>query len=281
MTKFNIEGCVLMINRPYKILIVEDNTSQAEALKTCINKDDKFNIIGVTNSAPKAIEIIKNALPDAIVVDILLREGTGLQILEWLNHPETKLDIYPFKLVVTNLTSEKTHSILATKLADFPMRKDMINYSPEQVLNHLRIFSSEFDCNKMPKAAAVESNLEKELQLREAVKTELDNYYLGPHKHVKEYLIDAICMVIELPRGKKALLSKEIFPAVARKHNISTWRSVDQSITRMVNTAFEKTSLEDLRRLYKPGVDVYRGAPTNKEFILYTADKLINQYNIS
>ena len=261
------------VNRRYKVLIVEDDETYASELQVCLNRTQDFGVIAVTDSADRAFEYIKTGLPDVIVVDLQLREGDGLELMSRVRDPGEKLPMQPYILVTTNVTSNRTISKINNGLADFVYLKQMVGYSPEHILKHLRLMADEFDCNKEPAPQPSESPLEKEERIRSRVISELDNYYINHGTAAKDFLIEAICMVLALPENEKPLVTKRIFPAIGKKYS-KDWHAVDMGITRLIQSAFTKTAEKDLERIYKPYVDIGRGAPSNKEFIIYIANKI-------
>ncbi len=65
-----------------KVVLVEDSALLRERLVQTIASIDGISLVGYAETAPDAIELIKERQPDAIVLDIRLRQGTGLQVLQ-------------------------------------------------------------------------------------------------------------------------------------------------------------------------------------------------------
>lgn len=261
-----------MVDRSYKVLIVEDDPIYAEPLQTCLNKAEDFTVIGVTDSAEKAYKLVKSGLPDAMIVDLQLEEGDGLDLLTRIRDPKENLPVQPYILVVTTFNSDSTMLKLSGGLADFVYKKRMTGYKPEVVLNHLRIMSDQFYCNRKPEVQSIDSSLEKEALIRARVDRELDNYYINEGSDAKKYLTEIICEAILIPKYEKLEIGK-LYAKVGKMFS-KTSHNIDVAISRLLNAAFLKTAQDDLERLYTPYVDIGRGAPKNKEFINFTANKI-------
>lgn len=63
-----------------KILLVEDSIDLSEAVKIRLT-EDKLNVF-VAKTANDAIKFFKKESPDLIILDILLEEGNGLDVLK-------------------------------------------------------------------------------------------------------------------------------------------------------------------------------------------------------
>ena len=59
------------------ILLVEDDVQACEELKTCIASTEGMRLIGITNNAESAQEVVLSQLPDMILLDLELHEGGG------------------------------------------------------------------------------------------------------------------------------------------------------------------------------------------------------------
>ncbi len=70
-----------------KLLIIEDDLAASEALTRIIsNHFIDIEIIGVSESVGKAIEIINSLHPDTVLMDIQLSDGNSFEILERIQH---------------------------------------------------------------------------------------------------------------------------------------------------------------------------------------------------
>ena len=263
--------------KPYKILILEDDPRYSEPLKAQILQDDRFTLLGVTDSAEMAYKQIKTSLPDVVIVDLELSEGDGIELLDCLQAAGESLPLMPYLLVTTAFASESIAARLSAGLADYMFRKQNQSYSPEKVLKHLHIMSSQFQRNKRPSAKLISSSMETEKLMRTRIESELEQYYMSQSTQAKDYLAECIYQVMNLSPFEKVEIGK-FYVSVGQVYKKES-RNVDMAIRRLLSTAFLQTSPDDLERLYKPYVDIDRGAPRNKDFITYTANKIKKELN--
>ena len=74
----------------YKIIMIDDEKDICELTKLILEKTGKFEVMFSTE-ARKGIELAKTILPDLILIDIVLPDMNGAEIMEHLsNDPATK-----------------------------------------------------------------------------------------------------------------------------------------------------------------------------------------------
>ena len=258
--------------RRYKVLIVEDNPKYSKPLQTQINQDENFAVLGVTDSVKDAYKLIKTGLPDVVIVDLQLAEGDGFDLLNQIRAGKESLPVWPYVLVTTQFDSEIVMEILCDGLVDYVFLKRNASYSPEAVLKHLHLASKHFYRNKKANAQSKDTALEREEMVRGRIRQELNQYYLNQGSQGIDFLVELIYRVMQLPQTQKIQIS-QLYTDVGKLFH-TTPNTIDMSIRRLLNGAFLKTATEDLERLYTPYVDIGRGAPRNKEFIIFVANKI-------
>ena len=88
---------------PLRVYLVEDSQMVFERLQESM-EEDGAKVVGHADGATTAIAEIAALRPDAVVVDIALREGTGLHVLkEIAEFPEADR---PARVVLTNFNRE-------------------------------------------------------------------------------------------------------------------------------------------------------------------------------
>lgn len=82
-----------------RVYVVEDSPLVFERLQESI-EEVGATVVGHADDAPSAVDEIDALRPDAVVVDIALREGTGLHVLKEIDElPEEER---PLRIVLTN-----------------------------------------------------------------------------------------------------------------------------------------------------------------------------------
>ena len=59
------------------VLLVEDDENACEEIRNYIDQLDDIRLVGMTNNANEALELVKYHVPDAIILDLELHLGGG------------------------------------------------------------------------------------------------------------------------------------------------------------------------------------------------------------
>ena len=70
------------MNRRKSILLVDDHPVVRLALRDIIQLTDDLRVFGEAESVKQALARIKKSLPDAVLVDVSLRESNGLNLVK-------------------------------------------------------------------------------------------------------------------------------------------------------------------------------------------------------
>jgi DNA-binding response OmpR family regulator len=78
-----------------KILSVDDSVTIAEHLKDLVNDIDGVTLTAHTFTIDEALGVFKTETPDVVILDLALKEESGLDFLAYLkkNHVDTKVII--------------------------------------------------------------------------------------------------------------------------------------------------------------------------------------------
>jgi DNA-binding NarL/FixJ family response regulator len=84
---------------PYNLLIIEDSDLVVQKLKRLLEPLENISIEGTASDGYSAVKLIKDLNPDYIILDISLKFGHGIKVLEEIS----KFDNMPYVIVLTNL----------------------------------------------------------------------------------------------------------------------------------------------------------------------------------
>lgn len=98
-----------------KVFVVEDSSLLRERLVRTLSGITGVQVSGYADNADEAIQLIKQLNPDAIVLDIRLRQGTGFQVLEAIKVPGKP----PMVIVLTNFAYPQYRKKYMDAGADF------------------------------------------------------------------------------------------------------------------------------------------------------------------
>jgi two-component system response regulator DevR len=76
-----------------RILLVDDHEVVRLGLKALLERHPQFDVVGEASSAREAMEIVNNAHPDVVVMDIRLPGTSGIEVCEEITgrYPEIKV----------------------------------------------------------------------------------------------------------------------------------------------------------------------------------------------
>ena len=256
-----------------EILLVEDDTQACKKFVQCIDETENMVLIGVTNNADKALEYVKEYLPDVVILDLELHlgSGSGLNVLSDIK--TFPLSKSPYFLVTTNNTSPVTYQSARDLGADYIMSKHQENYSEQNVVEFLQILSPSI-LNRRKLAVNIDTLVEtpKFHQKRtiRRISAELDNVGINPKAVGYQYLIDAI----EITMNER---TQNVSKIIAERHN-KTEVSIIRAMQNAIDRAWKTTDIDNLLRYYTVAINSPKGIPTITEFICFYANKLNNEY---
>ncbi|VVE66653.1 chemotaxis protein CheY [Pandoraea pnomenusa] len=85
---------------PLKVLLIEDSAVIRESLSEALGSTGMLQVTGVAETADDAVRTLKEDSFDAVIVDIQLRRGSGMDVLSYLH--QTGLLSQLMAIVLTN-----------------------------------------------------------------------------------------------------------------------------------------------------------------------------------
>jgi len=244
-----------------KVLLIEDEDSHCEEYEKCAEFLPYSVELDVSNGMEMAVKLVKDDDYDVVLLDLELNEsdGDGIAFLQWLRI--AKLKRLPFIIVITNNRSRATHGIVRNLGADYIFLKMKPDYSPRLVFD----FAQNCMTSKPHEERSDDS-------LQNRIYREVEKIGFTLDVSGTDYIICAVETV--LCSGKNSIsLNKDIYPVISKKFKKTDWcvrRAIQTAITR----TWRMTDVETLQENYTSNVDYDTGIPTNKQMILYIADKI-------
>jgi len=93
------------MNTRKKVLIVEDHVMVREGFVALVNSEDDLVVCGQTDNESEAIILADTLRPDVAVIDLMLREGDGLELIKHLRERHPKL-----AMVVVSMQDEELYA---------------------------------------------------------------------------------------------------------------------------------------------------------------------------
>ncbi len=246
-----------------RVLIVDDNVSFAESLRGYFSAEEGVSTVDAAYDGREALEKLKAAHYDILLLDLIMPHVDGLGVLEQLKHicPDTP----PAVIVVSAMRNESMVRRCCALGARYFMVKPI---EPDALLKRAL---------EMMQTDAPQGGLASFSQPPRSLDEKITSVFLvaGIPAHIKgyHYLREGIRMVYYNPQLINRI-TKELYPGIAKRFNTSPSK-VERAIRHAVEVAWTRGKIENLNALF--GYNVYgkNGKPTNGEFIALVADKLI------
>lgn len=117
--------------RKNRILIVDDHPLFRHGIGDLINAEPDLEVCGEADSAPAALEAIRQLVPDLVTVDISLRGANGIELLKSIKAEHSRLP-----LLVLSMHDEQLYALRALRAGarGYIMKQEAL----EQVRNAIR-----------------------------------------------------------------------------------------------------------------------------------------------
>lgn len=259
------------MNRELNIMLIEDDTSICKRFAEYVDITPDISIMAVTNNSYRALELITESLPDAIILDLELNQGkgNGLLFLQELN--KLSIPFKPFILITTNNSSTITYDYARQLGADFIMSKHQEDYSEKSAIDFLKMMKDIIQNNirsSHPDYTDEEAPNQREKRLTRLISIELDRIGISPKAVGYKYLTNAILLVID---GHTSNLCTTIGKKFSK-----TDASVERAMQNAINSAWRSNDIDELLKNYTARINSERGVPTLTEFVYYYANKIKN-----
>ena len=248
-----------------KVIIADVNDEQRSALGRRLERDGAIVVVGSTGDGGKAMEMVRELRPQAVVTDLILSGIDGLGLLE--NIGSMPQEDRPVGIVLTSFVSDRTITAASEAGAAYYMQKPC---DADLLVSRI--------CKLT--AAKAGQGVRRELTSREPdLETQVTEiiHEIGIPAHIKgyQYLREAIIRTVEDMEVINAV-TKVLYPEVAKKFGTTPSR-VERAIRHAIEVAWDRGDVETLQRFFGYTVSGIKGKPTNSEFIAMIADRLYLQ----
>ncbi|MDF2628154.1 MAG: sporulation transcription factor Spo0A [Symbiobacteriaceae bacterium] len=255
-----------------KVLIGDDNRDFCELLRSYVEGQPDLELVGVANNGTEVLDLIERAVPDVIILDIIMPHLDGIGVLERLN--DMNLPVRPKIIMLTAFGQENITQKVLEMGADYYVLKP---FSLDVLGTRIRQLAGSAPTSATPPTVATKEVAPAYVPPRTR---SLDNdvttiiHEIGIPAHIKgyRYLREAIMMVVNRV-DLLGCVTKELYPTIARNHGTTSSR-VERAIRHAIEVAWSRGNVEVITGLFGHTVNRERGKPTNSEFIAMVADKL-------
>ncbi|WP_433743057.1 sporulation transcription factor Spo0A [Falsibacillus pallidus] len=257
-----------------KVCIVDDNRELVGLLNDYIESMDDMEVLGVAHNGQECLQMLEEAEPDVLVLDIIMPHLDGLAVLEKLR--ENPRSTMPNVIMLTAFGQEDVTKKAVELGASYFILKP---FDMENLASHIRQVSGKTN-SFIKKPSSIKSSAEQKPRNLDASITSII-HEIGVPAHIKGYLYlrEAISMVyndIELLGS----ITKVLYPDIAKKYNTTASR-VERAIRHAIEVAWSRGNIESISSLFGYTVSMSKAKPTNSEFIAMVADKLRLEHKAS
>ena len=235
-----------------KVMLTDVNEDARSMLQDALEKTGRFTVVGSTGDGNEVLQMVADAKPDVLVLDLILPGMDGLGILRRLDGEKR-----PKILAVSNFVTQEVVAEAGNLGASMFLRKP---YNESAMVEHL--------------ISLAEKN-EKQLHgpgLEELVTSII--HEVGVPAHIKgyQYVREAIMITVENMDVINSV-TKVLYPEVAKRYHTTPSR-VERAIRHAIEVAWDRGDLETLQRFFGYTVSNAKGKPTNSEFIAMISDRI-------
>ena len=256
-----------------KIVLIEDDVSACRDFADYARTTTEIVFVGMTGKSRDGLELAKNKLPEAVIVDLELNmgEGSGYDFLEEL--AKTELAIRPIIVITTRNRNDTIHTQLHAKYnINWIFYKLQKGYCPEMVIRHLLRFREFYHLQKSgidSDAKTIETPEELKDRIMSRIKAEMDAFGISVRLKGRKYAEESIHILVTNPNK-----GDSVFQDVSKSVK-NSYDNVIRAIQTAINSAWDNTDdIDELLKRYTAPVRKDKGTPMPTEFVHYYADKI-------
>lgn len=257
-----------------KIAIADDNHSLLDSLTEVISEEEDMEIVGNADNGNDAIIMIKENLPDLVLLDNFMPGYDGITVIEKINSDDEIKKKPDFVMISAVGRDDVTENAFDTGAAYFIMKP----FDNQVLLNRIRYIKNHKDIKKDNLGINKGTSTISERNLENDITNIIHD--IGVPAHIKgyQYLRDSIILAVN-DSDIINCVTKILYPTIAKKYDTTSSR-VERAIRHAIEVAWNRGNTDTLNDLFGYTINGGKGKPTNSEFIALIADKIRLQYNI-
>lgn len=247
------------MERSINLLIANENEEDANLISEKLTKENNLATIDKTSSGLKAIELVKSKNYDLVILDLVLAEVDGFEVIEEIKNLNKNTKIIVLSALSSDTFIKKAMSLGVDYYMLKPANLDVLSKRVKDLVESEQISS------------AISKNTDKEIEEK------ITNIFItvGIPAHIKGYqfLREAIKLAMENPDIINSI-TKKLYPSIAERFDTSASK-VERAIRHAIEVAWNRGKIENINNIF--GLTVYSNneKPTNGEFIALVADKML------
>jgi two-component system response regulator (stage 0 sporulation protein A) len=250
------------MEKSISLLIANENEEESNLISEKLTNDNEnVKTTDKTTSGLKAIELIEKNDYDIVVLDLVLSEVDGYEVIEAVKNKNKNTKI----IVLSALSSETFIKKAMGMGVDYymlkPAKLDILSKRVNELLVEGKTSLSTI------------SKLDSEKEIEEKITNIFITVGIPAHIKGYQFLREAIKLAMENPDIINSI-TKKLYPSIAERFDTSASK-VERAIRHAIEVAWNRGKIENINNIF--GLTVYSNneKPTNGEFIALVADKML------
>lgn len=252
-----------------KVLVLKHDTKSSNELRGQLEKKLDIDICCWLNDGAQGGVSIKRYNPDVILLDLLLPNVDGIEILEEVN----RLGDRNYKFIICCNEGqlkflETTYKNKLENILVVLLDEDKGNYVlSDEILKVKNMKGKDIVVNKIGEEKQFQEN-ELEVIVTEII------HEIGVPAHIKgyQYLRTSILMAVN-DMDILNSITKQLYPSIAKNYGTTSSR-VERAIRHAIEVAWGRGKTDTINELFGYSLSQGKVKPTNSEFIALIADKI-------
>ncbi|MBR3885864.1 MAG: sporulation transcription factor Spo0A [Clostridia bacterium] len=246
------------MNSCKKVLIANENAEESQRILEKLSTNENLFDVKIANDGKTAIELLKNDNFDLLIVDLVLPEIDGFEVIENAKEINRKINVIVISALSSDIFVRKATNLGVSYFMLKPISLDVLLKRINDVLNQIETVEDNSFSNK-------------------EIEEKITNIFItvGIPAHIKGYQF--LREAIKLSMGNPEIINsitKKLYPTIAEKFDTSASK-VERAIRHAIEVAWNRGKIENINSVF--GLTVYSNneKPTNGEFIALVADKML------
>lgn len=241
-----------------KILIANENPDESQGILEKLTTDENLFEVKIVNNGKLALEMLKKEEFDLLILDIVLPEIDGFEVMEMAREINKNMKIIVISALSSDVFIKKATNLGVNYFMLKPISYDILKKRIDDVLSQSETIEGKQITNK-------------------EIEEKITNIFItvGIPAHIKGYQF--LREAIKLSMGNPEIINsitKKLYPSIAEKFETSASK-VERAIRHAIEVAWNRGKIENINSVF--GLTVYSNneKPTNGEFIALVADKML------
>lgn len=259
----------MLMKNKLTLLLIEDDPIACQELQDYFDACEDMTLMESTNDANLGLKLVCSHLPNVILLDLELHQGSGNGLMFLHELSKLQLTHTPYIIVTTQNMSEVTLEQARLLGADFILTKYDASYSPDYIASTIRIMHGAILRKNTSVAQLVNATpAQVENLVERRIQREMELIGINPKNKGFNYLVDSIANYMQDP-------SINLSRTLVDKYNKSE-KSIERAMQNAIKRAWDTNDIDDLLKYYTARIRPDKGFPTLMEFICYYSAKIKN-----